>query len=193
MINKEKQEEIKQAMKEIFEDFHIKTPDDFIASAKDPDLGLYDDLKAGVMEKYGLNDDEMGEFLNEFLNNQPLTSDITFEKIKYTGKRKLENQNGYMTDFTFDDVEDYLQEMFDDFNQFVTLTLTEAKNGVRFIQACQILGGILNIQLGLENNEGTKLVEKTCSKEVCISIFKKFYEYSLVDDLDTYKPVKFRM
>ena len=78
----------------------------------------------------------------------------------------MENQNGYLTDFTFDDVEDYLQEMFDDFDQFVTLTLIEATNGVRFIQACQILGGILNIQLGLENNEGTKLVEKNCSKEV---------------------------
>ncbi|MBQ7774344.1 MAG: hypothetical protein IJ379_00330 [Lachnospiraceae bacterium] len=130
--------------------------------------------------------------MSQGTNNKNLTTDVTFEKVSYTGKRCLENQNGYTNDFTFDDVEAYLEEMFEDFDQFVTLELVEATHGIRFIQACRIDGGI-DVELGLENATGTKLVARTCSEEECIAVFQKFYKYSMVDDLDDYKPMAFRV
>lgn len=64
-MNREQRIEIKRAIREILEDFDIKTEEDFMSDAKDS--GLYETLKAGVMEEYSLNDDEMGELLDEVL------------------------------------------------------------------------------------------------------------------------------
>jgi len=64
-MNKELRNEIKQAIREILVDFDATTPDDFMAL--EPDCGIYETLKAGVLEEYGLNDDEMGELLDEVL------------------------------------------------------------------------------------------------------------------------------
>lgn len=64
-MNKEQCIEIKKAIREILEDFEIKTEDDFMLEAWDS--GLYEALKAGVMEEYALNDDQMGKLLDEVL------------------------------------------------------------------------------------------------------------------------------
>lgn len=57
--------EIKQAIREILEDFGATTEEEFMAL--EPDSGIYEDLKAGVLEEFALDDDDMGELLDEVL------------------------------------------------------------------------------------------------------------------------------
>ncbi len=115
----------------------------------------------------------------------------TFKKVE--GKDfTLENQNVFTRNPTMDDLTEYLGMLFQDSDQFVTLTLSSAKNGVRYMQACMD-GGDIIIQLGLESGEQTRLVERTVSEpEECTDIFVKFFETGLVDRVNSYKPVKFR-
>lgn len=66
-MNKDLRKEIKEVIKEILEDFDVYTMQDFMDD--DPDSGLYETLKAGVLEEYELSDEEMGELLDEVLTN----------------------------------------------------------------------------------------------------------------------------
>ena len=56
---------IKKEIGEILADFDIKTEEDFMEAVRN--LGLYEDLKAGVMEEYMLNDNQMEMLLDEVL------------------------------------------------------------------------------------------------------------------------------
>lgn len=121
-----------------------------------------------------------------------------FSKKKETFFEKVEgetfvlsNQNSKTENPTKEDLKNYLNCLFDEEDQFITLTLSKAKNGVRFMQAC-FAGTDLIVQLGLEDNDKTHLVEKTCVRsEECADIFYKFYDYELVDNIEEYKPVQF--
>ena len=81
-----------------------------------------------------------------------------------------------------------MYDMFGDDNQFVTLTLTNADYGVRYIQACRLQKGI-SIQLGIEEDGRTKLVEKVGEQEECLEIFRTFYETGFVYRQEEYKPL----
>lgn len=129
----------------------------------------------------------MGFFSNLF---KKTTAEVQFEQVEHDGQTVLENQNDRLTDFSDADLEMFLDAMFEDEDQFVTLTLPEARFGVRYVQACQVDDGI-NVQLGIEENENTKLVEKICSVEECVDIFMQFYDTRMVSDLGTYTPVEF--
>lgn len=118
------------------------------------------------------------------------TTDVTFETVAYTGSRFLETQDGSRADFDFSAVESCLRELYRDADQFVTLTLADAPHGIRYVQACQVNGDI-DVQLGLEENGRTRLVEKLCSPAECTAIFQRFYGHADADALDTYRPVEF--
>lgn len=114
----------------------------------------------------------------------------TFTKVKeevFT----LSNQNGGLSNPTKEDLKSYLDCLFDEDDQFITLTLAKAKNGVRFVQAT-FAGTKLIVQLGLEENDKTYLVEKVCvgSKE-CVDIFYQFYDFGIVENINEYTPVQF--
>lgn len=129
----------------------------------------------------------MGFFDKLFKKNDTLTFGKVQEKIMV-----LENQNGTITDPTKQDVKDYLQGMFQDPDQFITLTHAKAKYGVRYVQAC-IVDPKLIVQLGVEKENSTKLVEKICSNsKECVDIFYLFYETGRVNNLEEYQPVKFQ-
>ena len=102
---------------------------------------------------------------------------------------KLENQNGALREFRDVDIEDYLENMFEDPEQFVILTAPEALHKVRFVQACVQKEGI-EVELGIEEN-GTHLVYKMCSKEECIRIFLDFFEDEFLPKMDEYRHVQF--
>ena len=87
-------------------------------------------------------------------------------------------------------MENGLEDVFGDSNQFLVLTLQKIRHISRYVQATQCDDGIV-VQLGEENNNTTKLVEKICSEEECIDIFKEFYNSSAVKNLQDYTPVKF--
>lgn len=123
-------------------------------------------------------------------NSDNLTTDVKFKNAECQGTRTLENQDNKIIDCSYQQVIDYLYEMFDYYNEFVILTVANMKCGVRYIQAVMEKGQIL-IQLGIEETDYTRLVEKIFSQEECIDVFSEFYESSFVHNIESYKPVKF--
>lgn len=92
---------------------------------------------------------------------------------------------------SWDTVLGCLDELFDDTDEFVVLTLAEIKHNIRYVQSAWTTRG-LTVQLGIEEKDGTRLVEKYCSQEECIGIFRKFYETSKVENIKSYGEVKFK-
>ncbi len=128
----------------------------------------------------------MGLFDKIFNKNK----EVVFKKVE--GEVfKLSNQNGMIENPTKEDLKEYLNLLFDDKDQFITLSLDKARNKIRYVQAC-FAGSKLIVQLGLEENNTTKLVEKvTTGSEECFDIFYKFYDYGIVDNVKQYQPVQF--
>lgn len=117
--------------------------------------------------------------------------DISFGIVDHNGNMTLENNfNGVIENPAWEDVLDYIDAMLADEQEFVTITLPEAMNGVRYMQACRVSDGI-SVQLGLEQGSKTKLVEKLCSEELAIEYLNAFYHHSTVNDADAFSPVQF--
>lgn len=113
-----------------------------------------------------------------------------FEKIKEE-VFVLENQNCRLENPTKNNLNDFLNCLFSEDDQFITLTLPKAKNGIRYVQACYA-GDKLIVQLGLESINETHLVEKTCSSnQECIDIFYQVFDNRTVNGMKKYKSVKF--
>lgn len=113
-----------------------------------------------------------------------------FENMKEQDYFTLENQNGSVQDARDIDIEDYLEIMFADPEQFAVLTAPKAKNKVRYVQAC-IQGDQIEVQLGIEEEDGTHLMCKLCSREECMRIFLDFYDGFFAPEMKEYQPVQF--
>lgn len=119
------------------------------------------------------------------------TTDVDFEKVKYTGKMELENNfDGPIDSPTWQQVQIYINKMIQNKEEFITLTLSEAVYGVRYMQACSVKGEY-SLQLGVETDTKTNLVEIVCDKKELVDRFAQFYEYGFVHDIDQFKPVEF--
>ena len=124
-------------------------------------------------------------------NSRKTTTDVDFEKVRYTGKMTLENNfDGAKDSPTWQDIQLYINKMIQNSEEFITLTLSEAVYGVRYMQACSVKEGY-SLQLGVETDDKTNLVEIICDKNEMAERFKKFYEYGFVEDLEKFKPVSF--
>lgn len=129
------------------------------------------------------------DFLKKSLRKK--TTDVDFEKVEYTGKMKLENNfDGPIDSPTWQQVELYINKMIANNEEFITLTLSEAVYGVRYMQACSVKGGY-SLQLGVETDAKTNLVEIVCNKRELVERFAQFYKYGFVTDIDQFKPVSF--
>jgi len=130
--------------------------------------------------------------LVQFLKNlfRKKTTDIKFDRIEYSGKYRLENQNICMHEFGQCDILDFIQQIVDDEDQFITLELPKASCGVRYVQAC-VNRGKIEVQLGIEESDHIRLVSKNCSLEECQNIFIRFFETGEVERAAEYKPVRF--
>jgi len=119
------------------------------------------------------------------------TTDVKFEKVAPQNAIKLENQNGVIENCSCPDMEEFLQMMFDDVEQFVTLSVPNARYGIRFVQACRVDKGI-DVELGLEEDDQTKLICKICSEDECRKVFYEFYDTANVCDRKGYEPIRIR-
>ncbi len=118
--------------------------------------------------------------------------EMLFEKTECGVPYKIHTQTIEREAKDWQDVLDHVSEMFDDADEFVTLTLGEARHNIRYVQAARKMrGDQIIVQLGIEDDKYTRLVEKLCGEEECVEIFWEFYSSSNVSDLDKYKPVKF--
>lgn len=122
--------------------------------------------------------------------NKKLTTDILFEKTICQTPRHVRTQDVDEPVSSWETVHEYLLAMFADEDQFVTLTIAEISCGIRYVQATQSDDGIV-VQLGLEEDEHTRLVEKICSPTECLLIFAEFYHSTTVPDIEKYQPVAF--
>ncbi|MDE7229772.1 MAG: hypothetical protein K2N56_04760, partial [Oscillospiraceae bacterium] len=98
---------------------------------------------------------------------------MLFEKTR-TERSTVRNQCEEVSADSWETVLDFLNKMFDDPEEFVVLSLAEIKHNIGFVQSAQVEGG-LTVQLGIEEENGTRLVEKYCSEEECVEIFREFY------------------
>ena len=105
---------------------------------------------------------------------------------------ELENKNGVIENCTYLDVEEYLQMMLDDSEQFITLSMPSAPYGIRFVQACRVNEGI-DVELGLEQDNQTKLICRVCDEEECRNVFYEFFNTSNVYDRKGYEPIKMKV
>ena len=120
-----------------------------------------------------------------------LTSDVTFERVEYMNGSKLENfYDAPIDNPSWDDVDARLHKMMDVNDEHVVLTLKQATYGVRFIQAAQTPGGY-DLQVGIEEGDQSKLVEKIVDNKELFDRFQVFYRYGYVDNLGEFTPVNF--
>lgn len=122
--------------------------------------------------------------------NKETTTDIRFAKTACQSPRHVRMQTIDKPATCWEFVEDCLWEMFDDPDEFVTLTIEDIKEHVRFVQAVLHEDQTI-VQLGIEENDHTRLVEKICPQRECMDIFRKFYETTRVTGLEDYTPVEF--
>lgn len=111
------------------------------------------------------------------------------EHPKPQKKCTLENQNGRTDKFREADIQRFLEEMFKDPDQFVTLTAPKPIENVRFVQAC-VQNGFADVQLGIGEID-TSLVQKLCSADECHRIFTEFYRGEFKPRLYEYTSVNF--
>lgn len=119
-----------------------------------------------------------------------LSTEVVFENTICNVHRELKTQESERAVDSWDEVEDGIWGMLEDENEFVVLTVGELLHQVRYVQAAQISDGII-VQLGIEEGGQTRLVEKKCTQEECLNIFREFYDSALVHNIEMYTPVKF--
>ena len=84
-----------------------------------------------------------------------------------------------------------LDEAFENNEQFLTLSLEKPLyDGVYFVQEARIPDGSISVQVGIETENGTRLVERTMDEVSCAKIMIHFLETASVGDIDSYTLVK---
>jgi len=123
-------------------------------------------------------------------NRKTTTTEVVFQKTVCNVPWKVGTQETVCTVSTWQEIESYIRGMFADSDEFVTLTTGDALYHIRYVQATQSDKGII-VQLGIEEGEKTRLVEKECSQKECMDIFREFYNTQNVRERGKYKPVEF--
>ena len=84
-----------------------------------------------------------------------------------------------------------LDEASENDEQFLTLSLEKPLyDGVYFVQAARIPDGMISVQLGIEQENGTKLVEKLTDEVTCAKIMMHFLDTAKVGDIESYTLVR---
>lgn len=116
--------------------------------------------------------------------------EMLFEKTACDVPHNIRTQTVDKAAKDWSEVLSLIENMFEDDEEFVTLTVGDARHNIRYVQACRHKDAVI-VQLGIEDDKYTRLVEKLCGEEECVEIFREFYTSASVKDLDKYKPVKF--
>jgi hypothetical protein len=119
-----------------------------------------------------------------------LTTDVEFKKMRESMDFTIENQDGCKVVEGDGDLFEYVEIMLDDAEQFVTLCAPGALDGIRYVQACLVDQGI-EVEIGVEDKEATKLYFKLCTEEELKDIFVAFYHDRFRPDKSLYEPVEF--
>lgn len=119
-----------------------------------------------------------------------MARDVLFQETPEQDFYALENQDGATRDADWEAVEEYLEAMFDDPDQFVILTPPAAQNGVRFAQARRQEEQI-EVEIALQEEGGVRLYYKMVSPCQCRRIFLDYFRGAFFPDRAEYRPVEF--
>lgn len=169
------------------------------AAAQSPNLlaerlaqSKFSRLKDHINEKTGGRLAESAPEKTEDTGMKNENGEMLFEKTECDVPYRIRTQTIEREAKDGRDVLDRVLEMFGDADEFVTLTVGEARHNIRYVQAARNKrGGGIIVQLGIEDGEHTRLVEKLCGEKECAEIFREFYSTSNVSGRDKYEPVKF--
>lgn len=67
IMNEKRRSIIKEAIDDILKEYNILTPEDIKSMDEETGDELYGNLKAGILEEFNLDNDTMGELLDEVL------------------------------------------------------------------------------------------------------------------------------
>ena len=113
-----------------------------------------------------------------------------FQNVSRQAYFSVENQHDRIEACDAIQVRKFLQDMFMDENNYVTLTAPHKIHGIRYIQACVFDGEMIEVQMGVENKR-TQLYHKYCTKEETLAIFCDFLKAEFEPDLNQYTKVEF--
>lgn len=117
---------------------------------------------------------------------------MVFEKIPKQNGYTLKNQEGTLKKFGAEEIVDYVKDAYYTPDQFLVLTSPEAQNKVRYVQTCyNNEEDEIEVELGIEEEDGIHLVYKMCSIEECTNIFIDFFKNEFRPQLEEYQPVRF--
>lgn len=109
-----------------------------------------------------------------------------FKKIPYEGTRSLENNfDGVISNPSWEQVEKYINKIFEDKEEYVILSLPQSEYGMKYIQAA-IVDNVISVQVGLYTESGNRLVEKRFAKSSLMPLFTKYYKYGYVDLIEEF-------
>lgn len=84
-----------------------------------------------------------------------------------------------------------LDEAFQNDEQFLTLSLEKPLyDGVYFVQGARLPDRTISVQVGIETDSGTRLVEKITDEVSCAKTMIHFLETARVEDIESYTLVK---
>ncbi len=121
-----------------------------------------------------------------------MAKDVIFRDVKEQSYYRLENQDGGTREVDEAAVEEYLEAIFDDPDQFIILTPPKAQKGIRFIQARQDNDDRqIEVELALQVEGGIRLYYKMVSPSQCYRIFMDYFDNAFSPNMAEYQPVEF--
>lgn len=119
---------------------------------------------------------------------------MVFKNMEEGTTFTIRNQERELMDFGKEEVEEFLDDLFVTPDQFIVLTAPKAQGQqIRYVQACIHDGDVdIEVELGIEEEDGTRLYYRMCTDEECAQIFLDFFDQKLVVDRSEYAPVKFK-
>lgn len=115
---------------------------------------------------------------------------MLFEKTENT-RSTVRNQCDEVPADSRETVREFLDIMFndEDKDEFVVLSLAGTQP-IRYVQSAWTKNG-LTVQLGVDEENGTRLIEKFCSEEECVNLFREYYNTKNVSNISEFTEVKF--
>ncbi len=118
---------------------------------------------------------------------------MVFRNMEEQSTYTLRNQEMEKMSFGEEELEDFLEDMLVTPDQFVVLTAPKAQNQqIRYVQArVHEEEEEIEVELGIEEADGTHLYHKMCGEEECVQVFLDFFHNGLTVNLKAYQPVAF--
>lgn len=117
---------------------------------------------------------------------------MVFKTMEEQKTFSLSSQERDLTEFGTEELEDLLENMLATPDEFVVLTAPKAQGQqIRYVQARAENDSEVEVELGVEEADGTYLYYKMCGEEECFQIFLDFFAGRLNVIMDEYRPVEF--